>query len=129
MGGFPRKVFFYIVADIENNKSIQKMQIVQTTEGYIKTKLTSLQDRMVSEFGVNRQTLERIQQLRQLSGVSLTEWALRLHSQRDETILQQLYAHCNIPPGKQRVAFKKLVCAYLSCFRDATWSLLDTHKK
>jgi DNA-binding FadR family transcriptional regulator len=83
---------------------------------------------MVSEFGVNRQALEHIQQLRQLSGVSLTEWALQLHSQRDETVLQQLYAHCDIPEKKQ-AAFNKLICTYLSCFRDATWSLLDTHKK
>ena len=128
MGGFPG--IFFILADIENNKSIQqqKMQIVQTTEGYIHTKLITMQDRMVSEFGVKRQTLDHIQQLRQLSGVSLTEWALKLHSQRDETVLQQLYAHCDIPDNKQ-AAFNKLVCTYLSCFRDATWSLLDTHKK
>ena len=47
---------------------------VCTTEQYIETKLKSMENRMVSEFDVSREMLDKIHVLRQVSGCSLTQW-------------------------------------------------------
>jgi DNA-binding FadR family transcriptional regulator len=101
---------------------------VCTTEQYIATKLSSMETRMVNDFGVSRDMLDKIHALRQVSGVSLTQWAVKLHKTRDAEIVQQLLLYCDIKQPR-RGAFEKLVCKYLACFRDATWSLLDEQDK
>ena len=101
---------------------------VCTTEQYIETKLKSMENRMVSEFDVNREMLDKIHVLRQVSGCSLTQWAVKLHKTRDVEIVQQLLSFCDINLNR-RGAFEKLVCKYLACFRDATWSLLGEQDK
>ena len=101
---------------------------VCTTEQYIETKLNSMENRMVSEFGVSREMLDKINVLRQASGVCLTQWAVKLHKTRDAEIVQQLLLYCDIKQPR-REAFESLVCTYLACFRDATWSLLEEQDK
>ena len=111
----------------KNNTHTLVMHIC-TTEDYIATKLESMEKKFVGEFGVRRETLDHIHALRQVSGVSLTQWALKLHDKRDDEILTQLLMYCEIPQKRQG-EFRRMVCTYLNCFRDSTWSLLETNKK
>ena len=97
-----------------------------TTESFLESKLTNMQDRLIS-CGASKYKLHELKE-HLMTQKSLTSFALKLHepSQCIELIAKRIVTHVQVEKGQVDQA-EKLVRSYLSCFADATWSLAEQH--